>query len=123
LAPLRATRSSFLAGWSEVCARSANCVEHPACSGEQLLCLVSAEVGEIGCVPTVDHPRIENVEIVAVGVRCGGGRISVEELVETVDLRDCHAQVEEARFERLLRRLLSEESGDAQRTAPSSMRI
>jgi len=43
-----------------------NLINDMLCSGEQLTCFDRIEIGKVGCVSAIDHPGVENVEVVDV---------------------------------------------------------
>ncbi len=50
----------------------ADLIDDPLGSGQELVRLDRAEIGEVGCVATIDDPWVEDVEILRVDVRRAG---------------------------------------------------
>lgn len=64
----------------------ADLVDDSLGSGQKHLRLDRAEIGKVGCVATIDDPRVEDVEILWIDVRRAGWWVARVQLAQPVDL-------------------------------------
>ena len=79
---------------------------------QQLVGLDPSEVGKIGRVSAVDHPRVKQIEVIWINLRSTDIRVTAEQLVEPVDPGHTDRHGEQSRLECFLGCLLRQESGD-----------